>query len=761
LWAADVGQVKREEINLIVKGGNYGWNRYEGNEDYDTSTILATNPDIKPIFEYDRSATDLSVTGGYVYRGASNNPSLKNKYIFGDYISGRVWSLDYNSTTNTASRELLFKTNGQFVSSFGLDEQGELYFSSYGTSGKIYKIIGGNNGPVTTPVNGIGNWSTLNSGVNGTVSTLALRNNGDIIVGGEFTNANGIAVNNIAIYNPSTGWSAFPSSGSNGKINAIKIDSNGKIYAGGSFTQIGGVNANHIAVWDGSNWQSLSTGTNKEVLKIGIDANNLVYAGGAFETVGGLSANNIAMWNGTIWSTLMDNTTNENGTNNEIRSIAFDENNILYIGGNFSTAGGKSALRIATWNGTNWRTLGTGTSGFVQAIIAYNNYIYAGGNFSIAGDQTVNRLARWNRTTNSWEKLGFGVTGNVNDLQHDGNYLYTIGAFESASDTENIFKIMNGVARWSDSNGWEALGTNYNVGINNTGNSLLFSADKKLLYAGGNFAIAGAVNALNIAKWGLIDCAATPITPEYQINGGNWNNGISEIQISEGANLQLSTVESDTGFTITLPNSNLVTNNYTINSITTSSQGNYIFTNSNGCTASLLITVIVNNDDDNDGILNNEDTCPNTPTGETVNTSGCSQSQLDDDNDGINNTIDQCPNTPIGEAVNSSGCSQSQLDDDNDGINNTIDQCPNTPNNTTVNSNGCSGSQLDDDSDGVTNNLDQCPNTPTGATVDSYGCQANESDGDNDGVLNVNDSCPNTPVSATVDANGCAPSQFR
>ena len=94
-------------------------------------------------------------------------------------------------------------------------------------------------------------------------------------------------------------------------------------------------------------------------------------------------------------------------------------------------------------------------------------------------------------------------------------------------------------------------------------------------------------------------------------------------------------------------------------------------------------------DDDNDGVFNTADICANTPNGETVNSDGCSESQLDDDNDGVMNNVDLCISTPIGETVNSDGCSNSQLDDDNDGVMNNIDQCTNTPNGSNVNSLGC------------------------------------------------------------------------
>jgi len=339
IWGADVGQGVYEEVNLIRNGGNYGWNRFEANSTYASSTALVTTPDIKPVHFYDHNNGDVSITGGYVYRGASTNPLLQGHYIFGDYVSGRVWALDYDETSTTATSELLFRTNGLYVSSFGLDEAGELYFSDYGSNARIYKIVGGDNEPVTTAVNGIGNWSGLDSGINGVVETLAIGNDNIIYVGGEFTSAGGVSVNNLAIYDPNDGWRTF-GSGSNGIINSIAVTSNGTTYAAGDFTEIGGISANHIAVWNGSDWSPLDSGTDGPVAKIGLANNGNVYVGGAFETAGGITVNNIALWNGSTWSALTDADTNITGTNNEIRSISFDTTDNLYVGGNFDAAGG-------------------------------------------------------------------------------------------------------------------------------------------------------------------------------------------------------------------------------------------------------------------------------------------------------------------------------------------------------------------------------------------------------------------------------------
>ncbi|NLP57181.1 endonuclease [Lutibacter sp. B1] len=169
----------------------------------------------------------------------------------------------------------------------------------------------------------------------------------------------------------------------------------------------------------------------------------------------------------------------------------------------------------------------------------------------------------------------------------------------------------------------------------------------------------------------------------------------------------------------------------------------------NGCSNGQL-------DDDNDGVQNSNDLCANTPEGEAVNSEGCSESELDDDNDGIMNNVDLCPNTPEGEEVDANGCSNGQLDDDNDGVQNSNDLCANTPEGEAVNSEGCSESQLDDDSDGVMNNVDLCANTPEGEEVDSNGCAESQLDDDNDGVFNNIDQCPNTPIGDNVDSLGCS-----
>jgi hypothetical protein len=94
-------------------------------------------------------------------------------------------------------------------------------------------------------------------------------------------------------------------------------------------------------------------------------------------------------------------------------------------------------------------------------------------------------------------------------------------------------------------------------------------------------------------------------------------------------------------------------------------------------------------DSDNDGVPDSTDTCPNTPSGASVDTNGCASSQKDSDGDGVKDNLDQCPDTPAGETVNSNGCSTSERDTDGDGVIDSLDNCANTPNGAEVDENGC------------------------------------------------------------------------
>ena len=133
LWSGDVGQNAWEEIDLIENGKNYGWRCYEGNHTYNMSGC--NYPEyIFPVWEYDHGP-ECSITGGYVYRGI-NVPELQGKYIYGDYCSNKIWALEYDGINPPTNQLLLTATGG--LSSFGIDENNELYLTSF--NGNIYRF---------------------------------------------------------------------------------------------------------------------------------------------------------------------------------------------------------------------------------------------------------------------------------------------------------------------------------------------------------------------------------------------------------------------------------------------------------------------------------------------------------------------------------------------------------------------------------------------------------------------------------------------
>jgi glucose/arabinose dehydrogenase len=138
LWAADVGQNKWEEINLIAKGKNYGWRIMEAKHCYNPETNCDTTALVLPVWEYGHNDMGgFSITGGFVYSGESA-PGLKNKYIYADYVSGRIWQLEF--VNKLVSNKLLIDSD-LMIATFGVDESNELYFADYKKDGKLYKFV--------------------------------------------------------------------------------------------------------------------------------------------------------------------------------------------------------------------------------------------------------------------------------------------------------------------------------------------------------------------------------------------------------------------------------------------------------------------------------------------------------------------------------------------------------------------------------------------------------------------------------------------
>jgi hypothetical protein len=221
-----------------------------------------------------------------------------------------------------------------------------------------------------------------------------------------------VAANNVARLPAGGSWQALTSggvNGVNGPVTALATDGSGAVYAGGAFSTAGAANCANIARWAQSSWGSLGGGTDGAVAALAIGSHGSdVYAGGYFTHVNGLSASGVAKWASSTWSALGagDMEGVEDWQQNDERewvrvpahvtALAVADSK-LYVGGDFTLAGGQPAERVAVWDGVSWAPVGSGMNGVVEALAVTSDFIYAGGGFTVAGDTPASAMARWKR----------------------------------------------------------------------------------------------------------------------------------------------------------------------------------------------------------------------------------------------------------------------------------------------------------------------------------------------------------------------------
>ncbi|MCS7045437.1 MAG: PQQ-dependent sugar dehydrogenase [Gemmataceae bacterium] len=139
LWAGDVGQNLYEEINIITKGGNYGWRRREALHPFGFTGQDHGPAFIDPIWEYHHDV-GKSITGGHVYRG-KQFPELDGHYLCADYVTGKIWALRYDDAAKRVTAWRAIRDKALPIMSFGEDEDGETYLLTYAASGRgIYQL---------------------------------------------------------------------------------------------------------------------------------------------------------------------------------------------------------------------------------------------------------------------------------------------------------------------------------------------------------------------------------------------------------------------------------------------------------------------------------------------------------------------------------------------------------------------------------------------------------------------------------------------
>ncbi|MBS0197915.1 MAG: immunoglobulin domain-containing protein [Planctomycetes bacterium] len=343
-------------------------------------------------------------------------------------------------------------------------------------------------------------------GTNGTIYALAVHTSGDVIAGGSFTTAGGLPASNIARYNPTTGvWSPI-GAGVSGNVRAIVVLPDGDLVVGGNITSAGSTPVNNIARCNPTTgaWSALGAGltggTGPIVYTLLGLSNGDVIVGGVFSLAGAVAVNNIARLNPTTgaWFALGSGVTGAAPpAPSTVAALALSQTGEVYVGGNFTTAGGIAASNIARYSpATNsWSALGTGVSNIVTALtLIPGGDLFAGGNFNSAGGGAAIRVARYNPASNNWSPLGSGLNGTVwSMVTLPGGDLIIGGQFSFSGSLP-----LSRIARYAPgTSAWSALQS----GISgNTVNALVVLPGGDLI-AGGDFTATSAASASRAARY--------------------------------------------------------------------------------------------------------------------------------------------------------------------------------------------------------------------------------------------------------------------
>jgi hypothetical protein len=136
LWCGDVGQVTREEINLVRRGANHGWPFFEGSLAYEQPGTRNYSEFAAPVYEYDHNGGIAAVVGGYVYRGSAV-PGLAGRYLFGDYILPGLNALRVDANGSLLERTVPAPSLPD-IKSFGEDDSGEVFVLA--GEGTVYRF---------------------------------------------------------------------------------------------------------------------------------------------------------------------------------------------------------------------------------------------------------------------------------------------------------------------------------------------------------------------------------------------------------------------------------------------------------------------------------------------------------------------------------------------------------------------------------------------------------------------------------------------
>jgi len=279
-----------------------------------------------------------------------------------------------------------------------------------------------------------------------------------------------------------TVWRALPAP------EVVFINNTG-MYIGGTHI-IQNDTVNSLARWNGTNWVGMkdSSGANgiNGISYCILGENNNIYVGGYFDSAGSIRAKNVAKWDTSNWQAL------GNGTNGGVFTMVLHDGN-LYVGGRFDSAGNIRAKNIAKWDGSNWYSVGGGTNGYITAMTIKDSILYIGGYFDTVGTIKAKHLAKFNMNSSTWSNIGDFNKEILSLIVNDSGDLYVGGYFDSLSYNNNSMKV-NYIAKFNGTN-WDSLGSGTDDYV-----TAMAYADSTL-YVGGGFTKAGSDTVNMIAMY--------------------------------------------------------------------------------------------------------------------------------------------------------------------------------------------------------------------------------------------------------------------
>lgn len=352
-------------------------------------------------------------------------------------------------------------------------------------------------------------WRALGSGVvNGSFETgvFALATyGGELIAAGEFDTAGGVSAMSIARWNGSRWASLGTGLTQSGNVATIRALSTfaGELVAGGNFNSAGGVAVSDVARWNGTSWQTMDVGLDGPVYSFGSYGGELI-AGGSLDEVSGTEIDGVARWNGSRWAPLAASPPDIYGS---VYCLA-TWNGLLYPGGSFRTAGSARVDSIAAWNGSAWLDvpgLIYDDSLFpnVRSFAVWNGELIMGGFFRAGFEFSLpgRHIAEWSGLyARGLDVLPDGAVLAMLPIARGTNIpddLIVAGSFTdmfSSSDPHNRVALLTSVA---DANG--RITRTLGAGFNNTVWSLARFNGSTI--AAGDFTASGATSINRIARF--------------------------------------------------------------------------------------------------------------------------------------------------------------------------------------------------------------------------------------------------------------------